>query len=83
MRSISTDNATNRHEETVVGLDLASEDIEEPPPWLKSEYIPESGTRSKHILAQGPHNTVRTSTILKDRDRSFACKRSIQTTIGL
>lgn len=79
VRSISTDNATDGHEQAVFWIStLAPENPVEPivllynPSPTGQRHIPKSGTRSKHKLAQGPHHTVRTSTILKDRNRSFS-----------
>ena len=74
MRTIGTNNATNGHEKAVGPLRLESAVIKRGWGGLYPRYIPKSRTRSKHELAQGPHNTIRSSTVLKDRDGPFACE---------
>lgn len=76
VRSVSTDNATDGHEETVHG-DIAVNSVLSPEIMScrgharHSKNVPESRSRSKHELAQGPHNTVRAGTVLEDRHGSF------------
>ena len=79
MRAIGTDDATDGHEETVDGiiaLSLCSGQGGERGRGVYPRYIPKSRTRSEHELAQCPHNTIRASTILKNRDGSLACEHA-------
>lgn len=76
MRAVSTDDATDGHEETVHG-EIAVSSVLFPDILpcrgraRNSKNIPESRSRSKHELAQGPHNTVRTGTVLENSHGSY------------
>ena len=74
VRAIGTDDATNGHKETVYRTIAISNAPSPDVLSLKavhSKIIPESRSRSKHKLAQGPHNTVRAGTVLENGHGSY------------
>lgn len=64
-RAILADGAANTHEEAVIGQYLLRVNRD------AASFVPKGGARSKHVLAEGAHDAVWSSTVSHDVDRSY------------